>query len=46
MNKSETSNLPKFDNYQEECPCDYGYEVIQDFFLSWTLRCAEDKYKS
>lgn len=36
--------LPKFDNYKEEGPCDSGYETIQDFFLSWTLRCSPDGY--
>lgn len=24
---------------------DSGYEAIQDFFLSWTLRCSADVYK-
>ena len=37
--------LPKFDNYQEEGCCDSGYEALQDFFLSWTLRCSPEKYK-
>jgi hypothetical protein len=37
--------LPKFDNYKEEGPCDNGYETIQDFFLSWTLRCSPTNYK-
>lgn len=37
--------LPKFDNYKEEGPCDNGYETIQDFFLSWTLRCSPISYK-
>lgn len=37
--------LPKFNNYMEEGPCDNGYETIQDFFLSWTLRCSPDIYK-
>jgi hypothetical protein len=36
--------LPKFNNYKEEGPCDDGYETIQDFFLSWTLRCSPDDY--
>lgn len=39
------TQLPKFDNYKEEGPCDSGYETIQDFFLSWTLRCSPNKYK-
>lgn len=44
MTKNNTVQLPKFrdpeDNY------DLGYEVMQDFFLSWTLRCAEDKCRN
>ncbi len=40
--------LPKFHN--KEDGTNNGYETIQDFFLSWTLRCAEDNddndYKS
>lgn len=36
--------LPLFFNYTEE-KRDTGYETIQDFFLSWTLRCACDIYK-
>jgi hypothetical protein len=35
------TNLPKFFNYKEE-DADSGYETIQDIFLSWTLRCAEE----
>ncbi len=38
--------LPKFDNYEEEGRCDNGYESIQDFFLSWTIRCSPAKYKN
>lgn len=38
-------SLPKFDNYQEEGPTDDGYESLQDFFLSWTIRCSPDKYR-
>jgi hypothetical protein len=30
---------PKFNNYNEE-GTDNGYESIQDFFMSWTLRCS------
>lgn len=37
--------LAKFDNYKEEGPCDNGYETIQDFFLSWTIRCSPINYK-
>lgn len=36
MNKSK---LPLFYNYKEE-GTDNGYETVQDFILSWTLRCA------
>src|ERR1044072_115011 len=37
--------LPIFFNYEEEGNTDSGYETIQDFFLSWTLRCSSDDYK-
>lgn len=40
---SQIQSLPKFFNYREEGP-DSGYETIQDFYLSWMLRCSEDKY--
>ncbi len=36
-------NLPSFFNYKEE-NTDTGYETIQDFYLSWALRCSEEKY--
>ena len=36
--------LPKFFNYEDE-NTDNGYETIQDFFLSWTLRCSAIDYK-
>lgn len=42
MGKDE---LPHFFNYNEEGKADYGYEAIQDFFLSWTIRCSDEKYK-
>ena len=38
--------LPFFFNYFEEGCCDVGYESIQDFFLSWTLRCSIDDLES
>lgn len=44
MISSYTPSLPKFSNYREE-NCDAGYETLQDFFLSWTLRCADQKFK-
>lgn len=39
------NKLPPFSNYEEEGRPDRGYEALQDFFLSWTLRCATDTYK-
>ena len=44
MNDTEKLELPAFFNYKEE-GTDDGYESIQDFFLSWTLRCADEKYR-
>ena len=38
------NKLPIFFNYDEEGPTDSGYEAIQDFFLSWTLRCSNEAY--
>ncbi|PKQ46081.1 PD-(D/E)XK nuclease family protein [Confluentibacter flavum] len=35
--------LPPFYNYKEE-GTDSGYESIQDFILSWTLRCSVENY--
>jgi hypothetical protein len=37
------STLPPFYNYEEE-KTDSGYETMQDFMLSWTLRCSIEKY--
>jgi hypothetical protein len=45
MNKPSISGLPLFFNYKEEGEIDLGYENLQDFFLSWTLRCADYEYK-
>jgi hypothetical protein len=44
MKKSE---LPSFFNYNidDEFLIDNGLETLQDFFLSWTLRCSEEKYQ-
>ena len=39
-----TQRLPKFFNYDEN-NADSGYEAIQDFYLSWTIRCAEKQYE-
>ena len=36
--------LPKFSNYNEEGKVDQGYEALQDFFMSWTLRCSLEKH--
>ncbi|PWH85240.1 PD-(D/E)XK nuclease family protein [Brumimicrobium oceani] len=41
---NNVSSLPSFFNYKEE-DTDNGYETTQDFFLSWTLRCSQEKYK-
>lgn len=35
--------LAPFFNYKNE-ESDNGYETIQDFFLSWTLRCGEEAF--
>jgi len=35
-------SLPKFFNYKEE-NTENGYETIQDFYLSWTIRCSADE---
>ncbi len=43
--KQRTNNLPLFFNYKEE-KTDNGYESIQDFFISWTIRCAAEECKS
>ena len=39
------NQLPNFFNYKED-KVDAGYEALHDFFLSWTLRCAKEAYKS
>lgn len=45
MNKQSISELPLFFNKNHDGGADQGYENLQDFFLSWTLRCAEHRYK-
>ena len=45
MTKKRTNNLPMFFNYKEE-NTDNGYESMQDFFISWTLRCAVEHLKN
>lgn len=36
-------HLPRFFNYGEE-KTNSGYESLQDFYLSWLLRCSAEKY--
>jgi len=47
MAKYEISTLPKFfkDQTHYLVDPDSGYEALQDFFLRWTIHCAEDKYR-
>lgn len=45
MSKSNPNRLPDFFNVNQE-GTDYGYEAIQDFFLSWTFRCAVENTKT
>lgn len=40
----DESKLPRFLNYVEE-DTDNGYETIQDFYLSWLVRCSNELYK-
>ena len=44
--KRKNGELPTFFNYEAEGKTDQGHEALMDFFLSWTLRCADDKNKS
>lgn len=37
--------LPPFFNFAED-NTDNGYETLQDFFLSWTIRCSQKEYES
>lgn len=37
--------IPKFFNYHQEGRTDNGYETLQDFFLSWTVRCSQKEVK-
>jgi hypothetical protein len=42
----EVNSLPVFLNYgEEERKVDQGCEALQDFFISWTLRCAMERYR-
>lgn len=41
----EVNSLPIFLNYEEEGKVDQGCEALQDFFVSWTLRCAMEKFR-
>jgi|GEM_PF-1567828 len=39
--------LPTFLNHlSEKKPVNNGYEAIQDFFISWTIRCAEERFST
>jgi hypothetical protein len=38
------SKLPSFFNYEQE-GTDQGNEIVQDLFISWTLRCSEEQIK-
>lgn len=46
MSDNFSLELPSFFKSKDENKLDLGYENLQDFFLSWTLRCAEENYKS
>ena len=46
MSDNFSLELPSFFNLKDENKLDLGYENLQDFFLSWTLRCAEENYNS
>lgn len=45
MDTQIQNSLPHFFSYEEEGKTDAGYEAMQDFFLSWTLRCSAKKYQ-
>ncbi len=48
-NKKEMNpQLPSFfrDFDEENTKVDSGYETLMDFFLGWTIRCAEKKYQA
>ena len=46
MSDNFSLELPSFFKFKDENKLDLGYENLQDFFLSWTLRCAEENYNS
>ncbi len=46
MSDNFSLELPSFFKSKDENKLDLGYENLQDFFLSWTLRCAEENYNS
>lgn len=46
MNLHTKDELPSFFKSKDENKLDLGYENLQDFFVSWTLRCAEESMKS
>ncbi len=45
MSDNFSLELPSFFKSKDENKLDLGYENLQDFFLSWTLRCAEENFK-
>lgn len=45
MEINQNTKLPKFFNYKGDGGTDNGYESMQDFFLSWTFRCAMDEFE-
>ena len=48
MEIKEEKKIPSFFDYdpEDDARTDIGYETLQDFFLSWTIRCSEIKYKN
>lgn len=48
INMTDSNTLPKFFHFDknDKFRTNVGYETLQDFFLSWTLRCSEIKYKN
>lgn len=48
MQVNTNSNLPSFfyNNVEDEFKTDQGYETLQDFYLAWTIHCADDKFKN
>lgn len=40
---TENNHLAPFFNWKQE-NTNNGYETMQDFFLSWTIRCSEERH--